>query len=53
MSSEVFEVINIDAGAKLLKEQMKIDPEKLEHYLNLFEQWLSTQKQLQQLGFSK
>lgn len=53
MNCEIFEMVNADEAAKLLKEQMKIEPEKLEHYLNLFEQWVSTQKYLNQLNFSK
>lgn len=53
MGSQVFEMISIDEANKLMKEQVKIDPEKLEHYLNLFDQWLSTQTHLKQLNISK
>lgn len=53
MGSSVFEMISADEAQELMKVQMEIDPEKLEHYLNLFDQWISTQKYLQELNFSK
>ncbi|GJQ79804.1 hypothetical protein Trydic_g23271 [Trypoxylus dichotomus] len=48
MAEKVIEVLSKEEEVKILQEVRNIDPEKLEHYMKLFVEWIATQRNLPQ-----